>query len=46
MEDKILTEITNCCFNCHFSNKCLEEDCVLWKIEQIVSGKENNEEEE
>ena len=41
-EEKILTEITGCCEHCNFSNRCLEEDCVLWKIEQIVIGKENN----
>lgn len=36
MKNKIMIEITNCCENCNFHEKCLEEDCVLWEIEQIV----------
>lgn len=36
MKEEILNEITNNCEYCHFSNKCLEEDCALWRIEQIV----------
>lgn len=41
MEEKILTEITETCEHCNFSNRCLKEDCTLWKIEQLVISKEN-----
>jgi len=41
MEEKILTEITNFCecANCH--ECCKEEECVLFRIEQIVEHKED-----
>ncbi len=41
-EEKILTEITETCERCNYSNRCLEEDCTLWRIEQIIISKENN----
>lgn len=38
MEEKILTEITEIC-EC-----CVEEECVLYKIEQIINDSDVNEE--
>lgn len=37
--DKILTEITNYCENCPLREKCIEKECVLFRIEKIVEGK-------
>lgn len=39
MKDKILTEITEFCEECPSHECCPEEDCVLYRIEQIVVGK-------
>lgn len=36
MKDKILTEITDYCENCPKHECCPEEECVLFRIEQIV----------
>lgn len=36
--DKILTEITTYCEGCENVLNCPEEECVLFRIEQIVSG--------
>ena len=35
-EEKILTEITESCEQCSKRECCLEEDCVLFRIEQIL----------
>ena len=43
MEEKILTEITDFCEECSSHESCPEEDCVLYRIEQIIikNDKEN-----
>ena len=40
MEDKILTEITDFCEECASHECCPEEECVLFRIEQIVTNQE------
>ena len=40
MEDKILNETTTFCESCPSRECCPEEDCVLYRIEQIVLNKE------
>ena len=44
-EEEILNEITAFCENCLNREKCIEKECVLFRIEQIVTegGKTNNE---
>lgn len=37
---QILIEITEFCESCINVMSCGEEDCVLWRIEQIVSREE------
>ena len=41
MKDKILTEITDFCENCLSHECCHEEECVLFRIEQILLDKED-----
>lgn len=36
MEDKILNETTSFCNECPIKEHCIEEECVLFRIEQIV----------
>lgn len=36
MEDKILKEIANFCEECPAHEICPDEECVLFRIEQIV----------
>lgn len=36
MKDKILNETTTFCNECSSKECCREEDCVLFRIEQIV----------
>ena len=43
MKEKVLDEIYEFCEECPSANCCPEEECVLFRIEQIVL---NNEEEE
>lgn len=43
MEEKILEEITNFCEECPSHENCPEEDCVLYRIEQIIDFKEKEE---
>ena len=38
MKEEILTEITNNCEECIIKDCCVEEDCTLWRIEQIVTS--------
>ena len=42
MEDKILNEITNMCSECPVKECCPEEECILWRIEQIVTDQHLN----
>lgn len=37
-ETQIMNEITEACEHCNFLNRCLEEDCVLYRIEKILTG--------
>lgn len=39
MEDKILNEITDFCNECGSKENCPEEECVLYRIENIVLPK-------
>ena len=36
MKDEILFEISEYCQICPLCYKCIEEDCVLFRIEQLV----------
>lgn len=36
MNDEILTEITDFCSECSSKECCPKEECVLYRIEQIV----------
>lgn len=36
MNDEILTEITDFCSECGSKECCKEEECILFRIEQIV----------
>lgn len=36
MKNKILLEISNYCTICPIHDKCIEEDCVLFRIEIII----------
>lgn len=40
MEDKILNETTTFCESCNLKDCCIEEECILYRIEQIVLNKE------
>lgn len=44
MEEKILTEITDFCRECPSHEKCPEEDCILFRIEQIIENVSNSKE--
>lgn len=37
-DNQILTEIAEFCSSCESSNCCPEDDCVLFRIEKIVTG--------
>jgi hypothetical protein len=39
MDDEILTEITNFCETCPSKDCCPEDECVLFRIEQLVCNK-------
>jgi len=38
---KILNETTSTCFNCRLRERCIEEDCVLFRIEKIIEKIKN-----
>lgn len=38
---KILNETTSTCFNCRLRERCIEEDCVLFRIEKIIKKIKN-----
>lgn len=40
-EEKILNEITTFCEDCPNREKCLEKECVLFRIEQITQVKDD-----
>lgn len=42
MEDKILNETTSFCNECLSKECCKEEECVLYRIEQIVLNNKEN----
>lgn len=44
MEEKILNETTTFCESCQSRECCPEEECVLYRIEQIIVGKKDKEE--
>lgn len=35
---RIMKEISECCETCFLREKCIEEECVLFRIEKIVVG--------
>ena len=37
IEDKILNETTTYCESCPYKEKCVEEECVIYRIEKIVT---------
>lgn len=39
MKEKILNETTTFCESCQSRECCHEEECILWRIEQIVLNK-------
>ena len=43
MDNKILEEITNFCEECPSHDCCPEDDCVLWRIEQLITNKKDKE---
>lgn len=40
MSDEIKLEIANQCGECPINDKCVEEQCVLFRIEQIIEESE------
>lgn len=40
MTNEILKEITNCCENCKSHECCPEEECAIYKIEQLILNNE------
>jgi len=36
LRNKILNETTTFCSFCNFREKCIEKECVIFRIEQIV----------
>ena len=44
MKEQILTEITDFCELCPNHENCPEEDCVLFRIEQIIEDVSNSKE--
>jgi hypothetical protein len=40
MKEKILIETTNFCEECPSHEYCPEEECILWRIEQILINDE------
>lgn len=36
IRDKVLNETTNHCLNCNLREKCIEEECVIFRIEKII----------
>lgn len=43
-EEKILIEITDFCRECPSHENCPEEECVLFRIEQIIEDVSNSKE--
>lgn len=46
MEDKLLSEIHKFCENCERCLCCPEEDCILYRLEQIIIERMNDYERE
>lgn len=42
MNDEILTEITDFCSECASKECCPEEECILFRIEQIIIASETS----
>jgi hypothetical protein len=42
MNDEILTEITDFCSECIGKDCCPEEECILFRIEQILLKKDDS----
>jgi hypothetical protein len=41
LEEKILIETTTFCENCPYKEKCIEEECVIFRIEKILEDNKN-----
>ena len=42
MKDKILFEVLEYCDSCNLKEKCIEEECVLFRIEELVESDSNS----
>lgn len=42
MKYKIMLEISNCCKECPLREKCIEIECVLFRIEKILENMTKN----
>ena len=40
LDYKIMLEISKQCEKCSLREKCIEEDCILFRIEQLIVNKE------
>jgi len=36
LKNKLLNETTTFCLSCNLREKCIEKECVIFRIEQIV----------
>jgi len=36
LRNKILNETTSFCISCNLREKCIEKECIIFRIEQIV----------
>ena len=39
IRNKILNETTNFCLNCNLREKCIEKQCVIFRIEKIIEDR-------
>lgn len=46
MKEEVLIELTNFCEECSSHECCPEEECVLYRIEQILNESKKTEEKE
>jgi len=38
LRDKILNETTTFCLSCNLREKCIEKECVIFRIETIIDN--------
>lgn len=39
LRNKVLNETTNFCLECNLREKCIEEECVIFRIENIIEDR-------